>query len=105
MIDRSTAPLFTDPPQASKRETIAADAVLLRGFVDAGNARLLVSDLESIRRQAPLRHMRTPGGRRMSVGNTNCGTAGWVSDQQGYRYVSHDPETGQPWPSMPTLVR
>ncbi len=105
MIDRPTAPLFTDPPQASKRETVAADAVLLRGFVDAGNARLLVSGLESIRRQAPLRHMRTPGGRRMSVGNTNCGAAGWVSDQKGYRYVSHDPETGQPWPSMPPIMR
>ena len=48
--------------------------------------------------------MLTPGGRKMSVAMSNCGAWGWVSDKQGYRYVSRDPETGQPWPEIPTLL-
>ena len=52
---------------------------------------------------APLRHMLTPGGRRMSVAMTNCGSAGWVSDRAGYRYDACDPESGKPWPAMPAV--
>jgi alkylated DNA repair protein (DNA oxidative demethylase) len=37
----------------------------------------------------------------MLVAMTNCGTAGWVTDRTGYRYDSHDPQTGRPWPAMP----
>ena len=39
-------------------------------------------------RTAPLRHMVTPGGRKMSVAMTSCGAAGWLSDARGYRYVA-----------------
>jgi alkylated DNA repair protein (DNA oxidative demethylase) len=39
----------------------------------------------------------------MSIAITNCGQVGWVSDRKGYRYSPVDPETGQPWPPMPTL--
>src|SRR3989441_52300 len=52
---------------------------------------------------APFRHMVTPGGYRMSVAMTNCGAAGWVTDRTGYRYDSHDPQTGRPWPAMPDV--
>jgi DNA oxidative demethylase len=45
--------------------------------------------------------MTTPGGYRMSVAMTNCGTAGWVTDRKGYRYERNDPESGRPWPAMP----
>jgi alkylated DNA repair protein (DNA oxidative demethylase) len=45
--------------------------------------------------------MITPGGFRMSVALTNCGTYGWVTDRTGYRYDSIDPETGKHWPGMP----
>jgi len=48
--------------------------------------------------------MVTPGGYRMSVAMTNCGSLGWVSDRSGYRYDSRDPETGQPWPAMPAVL-
>ena len=27
---------------------------------------------------------------------------GWVSDRAGYRYAAQDPESGRPWPPMPT---
>ena len=59
----------------------------------------------AIIREAPPRRYETPGGRRMSVAMTNCGTLGWYSDHRGYRYVTHDPETGRPWPSMPPLLK
>ncbi|MDD2927020.1 DNA oxidative demethylase AlkB, partial [Rhodoferax sp.] len=40
----------------------------------------------------------------MSVAMTNCGALGWVSDPQGYRYSTHDPLSGQPWPAMPECL-
>src|SRR2546425_12941600 len=47
--------------------------------------------------------MVTPGGHRMSVAMTSCGAAGWVTDRTGYRYDSHDPQTGRRWPAMPDV--
>lgn len=94
--------LFDEPPQTPTREMVAADAWLLRGFAGADVAALL-GGLEAVFHQAPLRHMLTPGGRRMSVRNTNCGPLGWVSDRCGYRYVARDPQTGQSWPAMPAV--
>jgi len=45
--------------------------------------------------------MITPGGYRMSVAMSNCGSTGWITDRSGYRYDSIDPESGRKWPSMP----
>lgn len=100
MTSRHPTPLFDEPPQAPARVGVAADAWLLRGFVGAGDAVLLAA-LEPTLQQAPPRQMLTPGGRRMSVRNTNCGPWGWVSDRRGYRYVAHDPLTDRSWPAMP----
>ncbi|MPN16787.1 Alpha-ketoglutarate-dependent dioxygenase AlkB [bioreactor metagenome] len=61
----------------------------------------MLDDIERITRQAPWRHMVTPGGKSMSVANSNCGEWGWVSDAHGYRYVPDDPLTGQRWPAIP----
>ena len=41
----------------------------------------------------------------MSVAMTNCGSVGWVSDDTGYRYDPIDPESKQPWPAMPAVLR
>lgn len=84
----------------AEREQLRPGAVVLRGFARSIGPRLL-ADLVSICCQAPFRHMETPGGFRMSVGMTNCGTLGWVADHRGYRYASTDPITGQPWPPVP----
>jgi len=84
----------TDPAVTVIRERM----VLLRRF--ASEAELLPL-IERVARDAPFRHMLTPGGHRMSVAMTNCGQAGWVSGHRGYRYAADDPETGQPWPAMP----
>ncbi len=61
----------------------------------------LLRGVDEVLRQAPLRHMLTPGGRRMSVALTNCGALGWTSDEHGYRYTRTDPLSGNPWPAMP----
>jgi DNA oxidative demethylase len=83
---------------------MAEGAVLLRGFVGANEAEL-VAALRDIVAASPFRRMFTPGGHQMSVAMTNCGNAGWVTDRTGYRYSSDDPETGKPWPAMPSLLR
>ncbi|WP_010300855.1 DNA oxidative demethylase AlkB [Candidatus Odyssella thessalonicensis] len=73
---------------------------ILREFAGPVEQQLLC-DMETILAAAPLRHMHTPGGRRLSVAMTNCGQLGWVSDAQGYRYAAFDPQTGVSWPSIP----
>jgi alkylated DNA repair protein (DNA oxidative demethylase) len=100
-----TADLFASVPdvRASQQE-MAEGAVLLRGFVGTGETEL-IAELRKIVADAPFRRMVTPGGHRMSVAMTNCGNAGWVTDESGYRYSADDPETGQPWPAMPPLLR
>jgi alkylated DNA repair protein (DNA oxidative demethylase) len=94
--------LFDDlpPPSDAAPTPIAPGAVLLHGFAfeEAG---ALLQAVEVVLKQAPLRHLQTPGGYTMSVAMSNCGTLGWVSDASGYRYAASDPLTGQPWPAMP----
>lgn len=63
----------------------------------------LLEAIGSIEAAAPFRHWTTPGGFRMSVAMTNCGSLGWVSDSGGYRYSECDPLTGRAWPPMPPV--
>ena len=79
---------------------LAPGAMLLGGFALRFEAPCLTA-LKRVVAVAPFRHMVTPGGHRMSVAMTNCGTSGWVTDRTGYRYDSHDPQTGRRWPAMP----
>jgi alkylated DNA repair protein (DNA oxidative demethylase) len=90
--------MFDSPPPA--REPLEDGAVLLRGFASA-DADTLVAEIARIAETAPFRHLVVPGGHTMSVGMTNCGRVGWVSDRSGYRYDPLDPDTGKPWPAMP----
>jgi len=85
------------------QELMAEGAFLLRGFVGSTETELLAV-LRDIVAQSPFRHMVTPGGHRMSVAMTNCGSAGWITDRAGYRYGANDPESGKPWPAMPPLL-
>ena len=93
--------LFTES-YAQNAHAIAEGATLLHGFA-AGAAPTLLQAIEDVVAAAPLRHMITPGGYRMSVAMTNCGAAGWVTDRSGYRYDARDPLTGKPWPAMPDI--
>jgi alkylated DNA repair protein (DNA oxidative demethylase) len=88
-------------PALPAREEMARGAVLLRGRALVLEDEVLAA-LESVVAAAPFRHMTTPGGFVMSAAMTSCGIAGWVTDRTGYRYDRSDPETGKPWPAMPT---
>ena len=95
---------FFDTPESHER--LADGAVLLRAFAvqfALDNVASLLAEIGRIETAAPFRHLKTPGGYRMSVAMTNCGDVGWVSDRRGYRYTTHDPLSGQPWPSMPSV--
>ena len=98
-----TADLFADLPDTRPAIVPIADgAVLLPGFVKDRDAALL-HELNTLLAISPLRSMTTPGGHRMSVTTSSCGTAGWVSDSDGYRSSHLRPETKRPWPPMPDL--
>jgi len=92
--------LFEPDAIGPARVELGPAATLLRGWalprVDA-----LLPALDAVLAAAPLRHMETPGGFRMSAALSNCGMLGWTSDRHGYRYTRLDPQTGQPWPAMP----
>lgn len=78
---------------------LGPQASVLHGFALPFVAALL-DEIERIQRDAPFRHLVTPGGHTMQVAMTNCGPFGWCSDRRGYRYDPRDPDTGQSWPPM-----
>lgn len=82
---------------------MAEGAILLRGFAKE-QAPALLHAVQVVIAQAPLRHMVTPGGYRMSVAMTNCGKTGWITDHTGYRYAALDPVTGRTWPALPDVL-
>lgn len=94
------------PPRQAT--TLALGALLLPGFA-LSQEDVLLSALAEVIAAAPLRHMVTPGGFRMSVAMTNCGELGWLSDRRGYRYSGMDPLQDslkeQPWPAMPFVFQ
>ena len=97
--DAATGDLLTNARQAGV-EPLGVGAAVLRQFA-AAEADALMQDLYDVLSVAPFRHMVTPGRHRMSVAMSNCGRAGWVTDETGYRYDPVDPETARRWPAMP----
>jgi alkylated DNA repair protein (DNA oxidative demethylase) len=94
--------LFDDMPEAPRIEPLSPGAIIWRGCA-LDVATDLMAAVHEVTAQAPLRHLVTPGGFRMSVSMTSCGDAGWVSDRRGYRYDAIDPDSGRPWPAMPMV--
>lgn len=92
------------PPESVDIEDLdlGPGVTLLRGFALKVEAEVL-KQLNRVAELAPFRHMVTPGGFRMSVAMTNCGSVGWVSDRKGYRYDPIDPVGGEHWPTMPNV--
>lgn len=102
-LHMTTPDLFEPAPSApDDRLVLGAQAAVIRGLA-LPLAEDLIAAIEQITQAAPFRHLVTPGGFRMSVAMSNCGRLGWVSDRRGYRYDARDPDSGQPWPSMPDL--
>lgn len=85
-----------------RQEKIGEQAVVLKGFA-ISHVQQVLALITDIEKQSPFRHMMTTRGFIMSVGLTNCGKLGWVSDRKGYRYTQIDPLTNQPWPKMPEV--
>jgi alkylated DNA repair protein (DNA oxidative demethylase) len=81
-------------------EPLGPGATILRNFAMTEETEIM-SGFNDVVSKAPLRHMITPGGFRMSVAMTNCGALGWVTDRTGYRYDPMDPASGLQWPPMP----
>ena len=99
--DAMTISLFDNVDRAApQKEEFAPGAFILRGLALPDESSLLQA-LHEVATRAPFRHMVTPGGFRMSVAMTNCGSLGWITDTTGYRYDRIDPESGRTWPSMP----
>lgn len=90
--------LFAD--ELPWRFDLAPGAVVLHRFA-LHEALALLETIAAVASQAAFRHLVTPGGLAMSVAMTNCGEKGWHSDAHGYRYTTHDPLSGKPWPVMP----
>ena len=63
----------------------------------------LVDCIREIVKQAPLKTLLTPFGKKLSVRMTSAGNCGWFSDHKGYRYELKQP-SGKPWPPIPPLV-
>jgi alkylated DNA repair protein (DNA oxidative demethylase) len=101
-VQNHTQDLFGSAVPDARQELLVPGAWLLHGFaLETGSA--LSAAVERIATAAPFRHLETPGGFRMSVAMTNCGSLGWVSDRRGYRYERCDPLSGEPWPPMPAI--
>ncbi len=98
---RVTPDLF-DAAQPGESLPLGRRACVLRGFALA-RVQELMEALQAVERQAPFRHMQTPGGFAMSVATTNCGALGWTSDRRGYRYAASDPLSGNAWPALPPV--
>ncbi|HCN70497.1 MAG TPA: alpha-ketoglutarate-dependent dioxygenase AlkB, partial [Pusillimonas sp.] len=71
-----TAALFDDAAfVAGSTEALSPHALVLRGFAAAHDSALWEA-LQDILLRAPLRRMKTPGGRAMSAEQTSCGQWG-----------------------------
>jgi len=85
--------------------TIVPGITLTPGYLDRAAQDDLLAAVRAVIAAAPLFVPRMPrSGKPMSVRMTNCGPLGWVTDERGYRYQPHHPETGAAWPAMPQLL-
>lgn len=64
----------------------------------------VLDDIQDVLENAPAFRPRMRNGVPMINTLTNCGALGWLSDERGYRYETHHPVTGRPWPAIPDSV-
>jgi DNA oxidative demethylase len=78
---------------------------IVPGFFDRRRQEQLAEAVYNVILRAPLFTPVMPVTRKpFSVRMTNCGTLGWVSDGNGYRYRATHPVTGRPWPPIPDML-
>ena len=95
MRERWTCSTTSPRRRTGSVEPLADGAVLLRGFAQRGRGRCW-REIGRVVAAAPFRHMVTPGGHRMSVAMTNCGS--WAGSPIGAATATTaiDPESGAP---------
>jgi alkylated DNA repair protein (DNA oxidative demethylase) len=78
----------------------------LPDYYEHAAQRRLLTAVRCVIADAPLYVPAMPRtGKQMSVRMTNCGSLGWVTDQErGYRYQAVHPVTGYPWPAIPPAL-
>jgi alkylated DNA repair protein (DNA oxidative demethylase) len=82
---------------------IADGVTLWRNALDGEAQRELLTEVLVRAKCAPFYRPRMPiSGSPFSVEMTNFGPLGWLSDESGYRYSETHPQTGQPWPQIPS---
>jgi DNA oxidative demethylase len=78
---------------------------VLPGYLSGVQQRDLMAAIRAVLAQAPLYSPAMPrSGSPYSVRMSNCGSHGWLSDRNGYRYSPLHPVTGQTWPAIPQPV-
>ena len=75
----------------------------LKAAISTDNQIRLVNAVRLVAKKAPFTRAWTKSGGVYSAEMTNCGRVGWWSDSKGYRYTPTQPESGDPWPAMPTV--
>lgn len=87
-------------------KVLPAGMKLMPGFLDRAEQEALLEEIRLRTVEAPLFVPRMPKtGKPMSVRMTNFGTLGWLTDQKdGYRYQKTHPQTGKPWPTIPSRL-
>lgn len=92
-------------PQPAAQPVTLSGLRFSPGYLSRARQLDLLAALRQILAAAPLFTPRMPkSGRPFTVRMSNCGPLGWVSDENGYRYQTKHPETGEPWPPIPDLL-
>jgi DNA oxidative demethylase len=95
-----------EPVAAAAETRLIPGLTLFRRYLDDAAQQALAAEIAVVVSQAPWYLPRMPrSGRAFSVKMTNCGSLGWVSDQDGgYRYQPTHPVTGRAWAPIPSSV-
>lgn len=89
---------------AELEEKLPEGARLFRGRLSVPEQLAILDDIAAVIEEAPPFRPQMPTGPYMINTLTNCGPLGWMSDKRGYRYQEAHPQTGKPWPPIPSAV-
>ncbi len=89
---------------AELEDKLPEGASLFRGRLSAAEQLAILDDVAAVIEEAPPFRPQMPAGPYKINTLTNCGPLGWMSDKRGYRYEATHPQTGKPWPQIPSAV-